>query len=228
VGSTARPDVTNGGEAPTQRRTMDPLLVLASGSPRRAELLASLGVAFVVRPADVDETAGAGEDPIALVGRLAVAKAQAGLARAPEDDVAVLGADTVVVLDDEVLGKPTDPDDARRMLRALSGRTHRVLTGVAVASRRAPVGDGSGAVALAPAVGLAVEVEAAEVTFAELSEADISDYLATGEPFDKAGSYGIQGEAGSFVTRLRGERDTVVGLPVAVTRRLLAAAGLRA
>jgi septum formation protein len=207
---------------------MEPLLVLASGSPRRAELLASLGVSFVVRPADVDETVGVGEDPADLVRRLAVAKAQAGLARAPEADVVVLGADTVVVLDGEVLGKPTDPDDARRMLRALSGRTQSVLTGVAVASHRSIVGEGRSEVAFAAAAALAVEIEAAEVTFAELSDADIDGYLATGEPFDKAGSYGIQGEAGRFVTRLLGERDTVVGLPLVTTRRMLAAAGVPA
>lgn len=203
-----------------------PLLVLASGSPRRSELLASLGVTFEVRPADVDETGRAGESAVDLVRRLALDKAQAGLDRAPEVDVVVLGADTVVVLDGEVLGKPADPADARRMLRALSGRSHQVLTGVAVAFRRPRRGARSDGVVLAPAVALAVEVETAEVTFAELVDEDIDAYVATGEPLDKAGSYAIQGGAGRFVVHLQGDRNTVIGLPLDVTRRLLVEAGV--
>lgn len=203
-----------------------PVLVLASGSPRRSELLASLGLAFAVRPADVDEVARLGEDPFDLVRRLAVDKAQAVLDRAPETDAVVLGADTVVVLDGAVLGKPADPDDARRMLRALSGRSHRVLTGVAVATRRAPVPGVFDEVSLAPAVGVAVEVEATEVTFTDLTDDDIDAYVATGDPLDKAGSYGIQGVAGRFVIRLDGEHETVVGLPLGTTRRLLGAVGI--
>lgn len=202
------------------------MLVLASGSPRRAELLASLGVVFDVRPPEVDETAMAGEEPAELVRRLAVSKAQAGLERAPEADVVVLGADTLVVLDGRILGKPADPADARRMLRSLSGRTHRVLTGMAVASRRSPAGGSDGDVAIAPTAALALEAAAAEVTFAALTDEDIDAYVATGDPLDKAGSYGIQGEAGRFVTRLLGDRDTVIGLSIPAARRLLVAAGL--
>ncbi len=203
-----------------------PPLVLASGSPRRRELLASLGVTFEVRPADVDETVRPGESSVDLVRRLALDKAQAGLDRAPEADLVVLGADTVVVLDGEVLGKPGGPADARRMLRALSGRSHQVLTGVAVASRRTPAGRTAEDVTLAPAVDVAVEVEAAQVTFAGLTDDDIDAYVATGEPMDKAGSYGIQGGAGRFVVSLLGDRDAVIGLPLDVTRRLLVEAGV--
>lgn len=197
-----------------------PTLVLASGSPRRRELVARFGLPVEVRPADVDETPGADEAPADLVRRLAVAKAEAALDDAPEPDVVVLAADTVVVIDDLVLGKPVDDADAARMLGLLADRTHVVLTGVAVA-RRSPEGAG-----LAPAVSLAVEVEATEVTFLPLSEADVAWYVATGEPLDKAGAYGIQGRGGVFVASIRGSHDNVVGLGLATTRRLLAEAGL--
>lgn len=196
-----------------------PTLVLASGSPRRRELLGRLGVAFEVRPADVDETPAAGEAPADLVRRLAVAKAEAALADATEPDVVVLAADTVVAVDDVILGKPTDEHDAARMLRLLSDRTHVVLTGVAVARR------GPGAAGLGPAASLAVEVEATEVTFVPLTEADIAWYVASGEPADKAGAYGIQGRGAVFVATVRGSHDNVVGLGLVTARRLLADAG---
>ncbi len=205
-------------------------LVLASGSPRRRELLARLGVEFDVRPADVDETPRPAESADDLVRRLAVDKAQAGLAAAPEAHVVVLAADTVVVLDGEVLGKPADAADASTTLGRLSGRTHVVCTGVAVARRGAggptdpdPAADG---VALGPAVTLTVEVVATEVTFVDLDPADVTAYVATGEPLDKAGAYGIQGLAGVFVSSVHGSYDNVVGLPLAVTARLLAEAGI--
>ncbi len=183
-----------------------PVLVLASGSPRRRELLAQLGVPFAVRVADVDETPRPGERADDLVRRLAAAKAQTVLAAAPEAEVVVLAADTVVVVDGVVFGKPVDADDAARMLGLLSGRTHTVLTGVAVARRTA---------------GLVIEVEATEVTFFELTDADIEAYVATGEPLDKAGAYGIQGAAGCFVAGIVGNQDNVIGLGLATTTRLL-------
>ena len=204
-----------------------PLLLLASGSPRRYELLASLGVTFEVRPADVDETVRVGESSVDLVRRLALDKAQAGLDRAPEADVVVLGSDTVVVLDGEVLGKPADPADARRMLRALSGRSHEVLTGVAVASRRTPAGRPAEDVALAPAVAVAVEVGAAQVTFARLSDEDIDAYVATGEPMDKAGAYGIQGYGATIVCRIEGDYFAVMGLSLVRLVELMQRLGVR-
>lgn len=197
-----------------------PTLVLASGSPRRRDLLARFGVPFDVRPADVDETPGAGEAPADLVRRLAAAKAEAALAAAPEADVAVLAADTVVVVDGLVLGKPVDDADAARMLRLLADRTHVVLTGIAVGRR------GPGTAGLAPAVALAVEVEATEVTFTPLTDAEIAWYVGTGEPRDKAGAYGIQGRGGLFVASIRGSHDNVVGLGLATARRLLLDAGV--
>ncbi len=187
-----------------------PLLVLASGSPRRRELLAQLGVSFEVRVADVDESPRPGEQADDLVRRLAASKAQTVLAAAPEVDVVVLAADTVVVVDGVVLGKPVDADDATRMLGLLSGRAHTVLTGVAVARR---------------ATGLVVEVEATKVTFRDLTDAAIAAYVATGEPLDKAGAYGIQGAAGTFVAGIEGNKDNVIGLGLTTTTRLLAAAG---
>jgi septum formation protein len=180
-----------------------PLLVLASASPRRAELLRAAGMAFDVRVADVDETQSVGETPDAYVERLAIAKAVA-IAEQGEPR-AVLGADTTVVVDGVVLGKPIDAGDATRMLRLLSGRTHLVLTGVAL---------------IAPAVaGQATRPRRARVcttrvTFAPLCEAELSWYVASGEPMDKAGAYAIQGLASRFVTRIDGSYSNVVGLPV--------------
>ena len=222
-----RPDV---GAAPT--------VVLASASPRRSELLARLGMVFDVRPAEVDEAPLAGEDPVDLVRRLALAKAEAGLAAAAEPDVVVLAADTVVVLDGAVLGKPIDDADAAAMLTRLSARTHTVLTGVAVARRQDPTGgvggpgsggdadDGPSAAVLGPSSSVVLAVEATEVTMVELSGADIAWYVATGEPADKAGAYGVQGVGAVFVASVRGSWDNVVGLPLATTRRLLAEVGL--
>ena len=221
-----RPDV---GAAPT--------VVLASASPRRSELLARLGMVFDVRPADVDEAALPGEDPVDLVRRLALAKAEAGLGAAAEPDTVVLAADTVVVLDGAVLGKPMDDADAAAMLTRLSGRTHTVLTGVAVARRQDPTGgaagpgsggdagDGPPAV-LGSSSSVVLAVEATEVTMVELSRADIAWYVATGEPADKAGAYGVQGVGAVFISSVRGSWDNVVGLPLATTRRLLAEVGL--
>jgi septum formation protein len=226
------------------------MLVLASASPRRRELLAQGGYTFLVRPADIPEDPHPSEDPIAYVTRLARQKAEAVYAqmssgeniawpdeatpaRTPgqtalermngtdfgpyyrpaqtegasgaERDLIVLGADTTVTLDNQILGKPADTEDARRMLRLLSGRTHRVVTGIAVVT------------------GVRTEV-AAEVTavkFLTLSEEEIAAYLATGEPMDKAGAYAIQGRAARWIPRIEGDYFNVVGLPIALVSTLL-------
>lgn len=190
-------------------------LLLASASPRRHELLARLGIEFEVRVADLDETPLPGEEPRAYVARLAEAKARAVADVAPEPAVVVIGADTAVVVDGHLLGKPVDDADAARMLRLLSGRTHQVLTGVAVAVA------GSGAASSEAAVDVAVT----DVTFTSMSDADIAWYVASGEPADKAGAYAVQGRGAVFVTSISGSPDNVIGLPLALTRRLLEAAG---
>lgn len=210
--------------------TDGPLLVLASASPRRNELLARFGRPFVVRPADVDETVHPGEGAADLVRRLAAVKAEAAMAQAAESDVVVLAADTVVVVDDEILGKPVNATEAASMLARLSGRTHQVLTGVALARRTDPVasvdsGIGAETAGVGSAQSLFVEVEATEVTFVTLEPSDIDWYVATGEPLDKAGAYGIQGQGGLFVSSIRGNYDNVVGLPLPTVRALLADVG---
>ena len=177
--------------------------VLASASPRRAELLRAAGFTFAVDPVDVDESILPDEAPEAHVRRLARQKAGAGALRHP--GLPVLGADTVVVLDGRILGKPRGDAEAHGMLAALSGRVHQVFTGVAVA-RDGRIRD-------------AVDVSA--VTFGRLTDAEIADYVATGEPADKAGAYAIQGRASRYVERLEGSYSGVVGLPVAVAHRLL-------
>ncbi|HEX9801397.1 MAG TPA: Maf family protein [Thermoanaerobaculia bacterium] len=184
-----------------------PRLVLASSSPRRRELLARLGVEFEARATDADERPLAGEAPADLVRRLALAKARAA-ARPGE---AALGADTVVALGGEILGKPADDADARRMLRRLSGRAHEVWSGVAIVFG-ADAGAGRET----------VQVVRSDVRFRTLSDAEIADYVAGGEPRDKAGAYAVQGGAAGFVAALAGERSNVVGLPLAATARLLA------
>lgn len=191
------------------------LLILASGSPRRRELLGSLGAAFEVRPTDVDESPEPGEAPDDLVRRLAVDKATAGLDAAPERDVVVLAADTLVAVHGEVLGKPVDADDATRMLGLLSGTRHPVHTAVAVAARRD-----------ATAATLSVEVVTTWVTMRQLTGVEIADYVATGDPMDKAGAYAIQEIGDRFVEHIDGPFDNVVGLPMEVTRSMLAEAGI--
>ncbi len=178
---------------------MSERLVLASGSPRRRELLAGLGVVFEVRPADIDESVAPDESGTAYVARLARAKAEA-VARSGE---VVVAADTTVDLDDELLGKPADANEARSLLTRLSGRTHQVHTGVCV--RRHAV-DGDAHVRHA--------VVTTEVTFAPLPPTWIEWYVATGEPFDKAGGYGMQGSAALFVARIDGSPTNVIGLPL--------------
>jgi len=185
-----------------------PQFVLASSSPRRSELLAAAGFAFDVAHADIDETPLAHEPADRYVVRLAEGKARAVAARFP--DRAVLGADTTVVVDGDILGKPADAADAAAMLRRLQGRGHEVLTGIAlVAHGRAQV-----------------VLEATQVSFGPMTDAEIAAYVATGEPMDKAGAYGIQGWAARHVTRVEGSYSNVVGLPVAVVYQLLAGAAL--
>jgi septum formation protein len=180
-----------------------PPIILASASPRRADLLTAAGITFEVRAVEVDERPFDGETAVDYVARVAADKARAcPVAR----DVVVLAADTVVVVDGRILGKPADNADANRMLRLLSGRSHDVLTGVAVRHG----GD------------VAVEADSTAVTFAPLSDTDIAWYVASGEPMDKAGAYAIQGLASRFVERVAGSYSNVVGLPVALVCRMLA------
>ena len=172
-------------------------IVLASASPRRLELLRRVGLSPDVRPTSTDESLREGEDPFDAAERLARAKAEAALPGVAPGTL-VVAADTLVVLDGKALGKPRDRDDARAMLRALSGRTHGVVTGVALA-RDGRVVSGR---------------DVTEVVFAPLSDAGIEAYVATGEPDDKAGAYALQGIGGLFVERIDGTPSNVVGLPV--------------
>jgi septum formation protein len=192
-------------------------LVLASASPRRVELLHAAGVHVDVRPADVDESRGEGEAPEAYVRRLAFAKADA-IVRAGELR-AILGADTIVVVDREVLGKPADAADARRMLLTLSGRRHVVLTGVSLIG---PLEAGAEEKAR-PSL---TRVSATTVEFADLTRDDLKWYLASGEPMGKAGAYAIQGLASRFVTRIDGSYSNVVGLPVSDVHEMCSALGI--
>jgi septum formation protein len=191
------------------------MLVLASASPRRRDLLAQAGYRFQVHPAHIPEDPLPGEEPIAYVTRLAREKAEAVYSELstanpkPEENgqslLMVLGADTTVTLDDTILGKPEDEADAARMLRLLSGRTHRVITGVA----------------LVTAQGAKVAAEETVVHFLSLSEQEIAEYIATGEPMDKAGAYGIQGRAARWIPRIEGCYFNVMGLPLALVSSLL-------
>ena len=181
-------------------------IILASASPRRAEILRNAGFEFSVIPADVDESLRAGESAAAYVERLARAKASAVAARLTEmrQNCGIIAAgDTTVVLEGRILGKPELAEDARRMLRALSGRWHQVLTGMAIL----PLGD---AAHREHAI-----VEETRVQFANLTEEEIEDYVATGEPFDKAGGYAIQGLGAKFIPRIEGCYFNVMGLPLA-------------
>lgn len=186
-----------------------PSLVLASQSPRRAELLGRLGLQFDVRPADIDETYIDHEMPADHAERLAREKALT--IAADEADALVIGSDTIVVLGSDVLGKPRDADDAVRMLLRLSGREHEVYTGVAVAS------------------GSRVEsaLERVRVRFRQLDRSDCETYVATGEPMDKAGAYGIQGFGSALVEAVDGDYFAVMGLPVVRTLKLLERFGWR-
>jgi septum formation protein len=173
------------------------MLVLASQSPRRAEILRNAGIPFVARPAAVDETPRNGEAPLDYVTRLAEEKAVAISAAA--DDI-VLGADTTVVIDGKTLGKPADEADARRMLSLLAGRRHEVITGICFVRGAERISDSA----------------VTEVWFAAMSEAEIAEYAASGEPLDKAGAYAIQGLASRYIDKINGCYFNVVGLPVSM------------
>lgn len=182
-------------------------LILASASPRRAELLRAAGIAFETLPVEIDERPREGEAPAPYVERLAREKAHAGWSRHPH--ATVLAADTTVIIDGLILGKPVDDDDARAMLARLAGRMHEVLTGVALVS------DGRAASA----------VETTRVRFAPMNDAEIDWYVASGEPRGKAGAYAIQGLASRFVDRIEGSYSNVVGLPLSLVWRLLQGLG---
>jgi septum formation protein len=179
------------------------MLILASASPRRTELLRNAGIPFIAVPAQVREEPLPNETPLNYAQRLARDKARAVFAGHPED--AVLGADTVVVVDEHLLEKPTDADDATRMLRLLSGRTHQVITGICLLAEGFERS----------------EAETTQVTFSQLSADEIAAYVRTGEPMDKAGAYAIQGVASRWAKRIAGCYFNVVGLPLPRVYRLL-------
>ncbi|WP_109486076.1 Maf family protein [Occallatibacter savannae] len=180
-------------------------LILASASPRRRELLKQAGFKFEVQPAHINEDLHADEDPIGYVVRLAREKAEAVYAQMRDPEAVVLGADTTVTLDGHILAKPQDAADAARMLRLLSGRTHRVITGVGITSR----------------LGVEVAAEVTGVQFLTLGDEEIAAYVATDEPMDKAGAYGIQGYAAKWIPRIEGCYFNVVGLPLATVSTML-------
>ncbi len=188
-----------------------PFLHLASASPRRSELLRQLGLSFDIKPAHIDETPRDGETPVAYVQRLAREKARAAWEMLESPDAPVLAADTAVVLDGLILGKPTDAADAAQMLGALSGRRHEVLT----------------AIALLDAAREEVAVSRTGVSFRSLRPAEIAGYWRTGEPAGKAGGYAIQGLGAVFVDEIHGSYSGVVGLPLFETAQLLARFGYR-
>ena len=181
-----------------------PHLILASGSPRRAEILTSVGWPFTKYVADIDESLREGETAENYVVRLAREKAQAVAAEYP--DQIVLGADTTVVIDGEIIGKPIDEEDARRMLRLLSGQWHEVLTGVALVKNSQTKSD----------------LERTRVKFADMNEAEIDFLVEHGNPLDKAGAYAVQAQAALFIEGVEGDYWNVVGLPVQLVRKLLA------
>jgi septum formation protein len=187
------------------------MLVLASASPRRQELLRAAGISFAVQPADIDETPGTSEPPRDCAERLAREKALAVSHERPQD--LVLGADTIVVVDGTILGKPRDREDAHRMLRLLSGRVHQVITGVCLVSGKPNLRTENRE--------LRTSSETTLVTIVELSDDEIAKYVATGEPMDKAGAYAIQGMASRWIPRIEGDYSNVVGLPVALVYCML-------
>ena len=184
------------------------MLVLASASPRRQELLRNAGITFEVQPAHIPENPLPGEAAKDCAERLAREKALAVARQRPHD--IVLGADTVVVVDGQLLGKPSDAADAERMLRMLSGREHRVITGVCLVVSGKP----------------SVASETTLVTVSEIADKDIADYVAGGEPMDKAGAYAIQGIASRWIPRIEGDYSNVVGLPVALVWRMIRQTGI--
>lgn len=187
-----------------------PSLILASQSPRRRELLEQLGLEFRVQPADIDEQLRAGELPQPFVERLALEKARAVADAEADGQTLVLGSDTAVVVDEHVLGKPRDREDALRMLTLLSGREHEVLSAVALVAPKAET----------------VSTQISRVRFRRLSDEEMNAYWASGEPADKAGAYAIQGLGAIFIEHLAGSYSGVMGLPLFETTRLLRDAGV--
>jgi len=190
-------------------------LILASSSPRRAEILRNAGIAFEIRQTQIDETTLPGETPHAMVARLAEAKARAAASQMDADlpEHIIVGADTTVEMEGEILGKPRDTAHAREMLARLGGRTHHVLTGLFLLRF--------------PGNGTRAAVENSAVTFAPLGQKEIDSYVATGEPLGKAGAYAIQGLAGRYISRIEGCYFNVVGLPMARLYLLLRELGWR-
>lgn len=190
-----------------------PRIILASQSPRRRDLLSLIGIPYTVRPADIDETVRPGERPIACVERLAREKAEriAGAEGGGPDEAVIIAADTIVVINDRILNKPVNVSDARAMLRLLQGRTHAVHTAVCVVrgARRA------------------ADLATVGVRFRRLRDDEIDAYIATGEPMDKAGAYGIQGYGATIVDHINGDFFAVMGLPLVTLVRLLADVGVR-
>jgi septum formation protein len=196
------------------------MLILASASPRRQELLRNAGIPFAVQPTDIPEIAREGESAKACAERLAREKALAVFRERPED--LILGADTIVVVDGEMLGKPCDAEDAARMLRLLSGRTHQVTTGVCLIGSSAPITENRQLT-----TGFEdVRSETTLVTVQPLTDNDIRFYVSTGEPMDKAGAYAIQGMASRWISRIEGDYFNVVGLPVALVFGMLRERGI--
>jgi septum formation protein len=189
-------------------KTAGPVLVLASASPRRQEILREAGIAIEVRPAHIPEERRPGEPPVEYASRLAREKAECVAREFPERYV--LGADTIVVVNDEVLEKPRDAADAKRMLRLLSGRGHSVTTAVSLAR---------------PEGGTVSRAATTQVFFRDILESEIEAYVASEEPMDKAGAYAIQGGAGRWVDRIEGEYSNVVGLPLSLVREMLQESG---
>jgi septum formation protein len=194
-------------------------LILASASPRRQELLRAAGIAVTVQPTNIPEIPLEGEAAKVFAERLAREKAWAIFKQRPTDFV--LGADTVVVVDKEILGKPRNPADAERMLRLLSGRTHEVITGICVMG---PINNAAANAKAETALG-DTRSETTVVTMNPMGDEEIRAYIATGEPMDKAGAYAIQGMASRWIPRIEGDYSNVVGLPVALVYRMLKEAG---
>lgn len=193
--------------------TPNPLILLASASPRRSALLTQIGVPHAIRPVDIDETVRTGESPAEYVYRLAWAKAETLWDRlGPEERIPVLGADTTVALGADILGKPASSAELLKMLRRLSGQTHQVYTGVALRS----------------AQGTQLRLSVSDVTFRALNDIEIVAYWETGEPADKAGGYAVQGRAAIFIERIHGSYSGIVGLPVFETAELLQQIGWQA
>ena len=184
-----------------------PHLILASGSQRRAEILRTVRWHFEMMAMDIDESRRAGEDAVNYVERLALAKAEAAASSVP--GATIIGADTIVVIEEKILGKPCDDDDARQMLRMLRGRWHQVLTGIALIDGKTSQSR--------------VAHEMTDVKFAAMSEDEINWYVATGEPMDKAGAYAIQGIGARFIEGIKGDYFNVVGLPVRLLYKLVGA-----